>query len=185
MQNAGVLYGVLSLLGLQMLTFFGGLFIYARQKNAVDLEKRDRGVFGPMVREAAKVAADALAGVERIDVDQYKALAKKLGEAYAEIEFLKAKCAALEETCKTINNKLASREKYEKRAASREEREGEAAETRPPVGTLPEIPPGVDPLEWLKAQGLALPAGGAPAGYQQQALPLNAMPGGFGRKVIG
>jgi len=185
--SEGVLYGVLSLLGLQLLSFLGGILIYARQKSALDVEKRDRGVFGPMVKEAAKVAADALAGVERIDVDQYRSLAKKLGEAYAEIEFMKAKIAALEESIRTMNNKLASREKYEKRAERREQAEHDDTLPLPPAGRQAsgdmEIPPGVDPLEWFKAKGLAVPLEGQ--AYQQQQLPLNnQVPGKFGRKAV-
>ena len=123
----GFIFGLLSLMGVQFLTAIFGALVYARQKSALSVEQRDRGVFGPMVREAMKVAADALAGVQRIDIEQYQALARKLGEAIAEIELLKVRVASQAESIASLHNKLASREKYEKRAA----KEDEAAAGKP------------------------------------------------------
>jgi len=176
--DKGFIFGVLSLMGVQFLTAILGMLIYSRQKSALSIEQRDRGEFRPLVQKALALAADALAGVDRIDVEQYRTLAKKLGEAYADIEQLKAKIVALQESIASCHNKLASRERADRRSERHE------AQPTPPLQLEKEfeIPPGVDPLEWMKAQGLAQPLEGS-VGYQQQTIPLNSTPRGFGKQV--
>ncbi len=189
-QIAGnLIMGVISLMCAQFLAVIGGLYIYSRQRNALDIEKRDRGVFGADVAKALSAANDALAGVTRIDVDQYRALARKYAECVEEIETLKAKVRGLEESIATVNNKLASRERFEAKAAKNQPR-WEAEETVPrgapphmPAATQGdfEIPPGVDPIEFMKQAGIAQPI--APqVGYQQQALPIET--NHFGKPAI-
>jgi len=175
-----LIYGVLSIAGVQFLALIHGAIIYSRQKSAVDVEVRDRQEFRPLVQKALALAGDALAGVERVDVEQYKTLAKKLGEAHAEIEFLRAKITALEGSIASAHNKLASYAKQDKRV-EKEERAQPADNGKSDFV----IPEGVDPLEWMKAQGIAQPMGDR-VGFQQQTLPIvNNMPRGFGRKVQG
>lgn len=182
-----MIYGVISLMGAQFLALILGAIIYSRQKSALDIEKRDRGEFGGTLKtfggridEALRKASDALLGIERIDVEQYRALAKKHGEAIAEIELLKAKVVALEESVRTLNNKLSSRSRTDK---------AERAEEAQEIKTVPfvpksvkqgefEIPAGVDPAEYLKSIGLGVPLN-APPSYVQETLPLeqNQRPG--------
>jgi len=159
-----------SLLGVQFLALVLGAIIYSRQKSAADNEKRERGVFGPRVDEALRQAHDALLGVERIDVEQYKALAKKLAEAYQEIEMLKAKVLAQEESIKSLSNKVASRDRADRRAMERET--DDTPPTRPQGGA-----DGI--MEELKAQGIAVPL----FPDQQSQAPQNHSRPAFGRQL--
>jgi septal ring factor EnvC (AmiA/AmiB activator) len=183
MDNIAI-YGTLSLIGVQFLTVIFGTLIYARQKSALSVEQRDRGEFRPMVQKALALAADALAGIERIDVEQYRALAKKLGEAHGEIEMLKAQIMALKGSIESAHNKLAGYTKLEKRAAREEAEAAAPAQNVLPLRGEFEIPPGVDPIEWMKSQGLAQPLGGQVA-YQQQVMPLSPLPRSFGKQSRG
>lgn len=176
--NPAVL-AIVSLLGLQMLSLIAGALIYSRQKSALDVESRDRGTFKTLVDKAVALAGDAVAGVQRIDIDQYRALAKKLGDAYAEIEFLKAKITTLEERLTSLSNKVANSRRGEAQAQPRPQQQAAADAGN---GDF-EIPPGVDPLEFMKAHGMAQPLEGQVA-YQQQALPLNSVPRGFGKQAV-
>lgn len=160
-----------SLLGVQFLALVLGAIIYSRQKSAADNEKRERGVFGPRVDEALRQAHDALLGVERIDVEQYKALAKKLAEAYQEIEMLKAKVLAQEESIKSLSNKVASRDRADRRAVERE------TDDTPPA--RPQANSGGDIMEELKAQGIAVPL----FPDQQPQAPQNHSRPAFGRQL--
>lgn len=180
----GFIYGVLSLMGVQFLTAVMGMLIYARQKSALALEQRDRGEFRPLVQKALALAGDAIAGVDRIDVEQYKALSKKLGEAYAEIEFLKAQIVSLKGSIESAHNKLASWTKQERQAARQEMQANGHEQTALPLKGEFEIPPGVDPLEWMKTNGMAQPLEGQRA-FQQQHLPLQPIPRSFGKQVRG
>ena len=177
-------YSMLSLIGVQFLGVIFGVLIYTRQKSALGLEMRDRGEFRPVVQRALSLAADALAGVERIDVEQYRSLAKKLGEAHAEIESLKAQLIALKGSIESAHNKLAGYAKLEKRAAREEAESSVPISNALPLRNEFEIPPGVDPLEWMKSNGLAQPLQGQVA-YQQQKMPLIHTPKSFGKQVRG
>jgi len=185
-----MIYGVLSLMGVQFLAAIAGLAIYSRQKSALDIEKRDRGSFGVDVAKALSAANDALAGVTRIDVEQYRDLARKYAHVVEELETLKVKYRSLEESLAHVNQKLASREKYEKRAAQNEPRwVAQELPATPPAPHAPapapgtfEIPPGVDPIEFMKQMGVAQPL--APQmGFQQQVLPLEGNT--FGKVATG
>lgn len=169
MEGLSMIYGVISLMGAQFLALLLGAIIYSRQKSALDIEKRDRGTFGVKVDKALQQAHDALLGVERIDVEQYKALAKKLAEAYQEIEMLKVRVLAQDESIKSLSNKLASRDRADSRAAKEE--------TKAPAPAAPGLIQ-TDILEELRAQGLALPVN--PGG---QAEPPTNRPSNFGRQL--
>lgn len=168
MDNQSMIYGLISMMGAQFLALVLGAIIYSRQKSALDIEKRDRGTFGTRVDEALRRASDALLGVERIDVEQYRTLAKKLAEAYAEIEMLKAKSIAQEESIKSLSNKLASRDRADKVAAK--------DEAKPVAHQVPGVIQ-EDIMEQLRAQGLAVPL--APPVEQ----PLNNRTPNFGRQL--
>lgn len=146
-------------------------FVHARQLSALDLEKRDRGTFGTKVSEALRAANDALMGVEKIDKELYQALARKHALLLQEVEDLKVKNSALEESLKSLANKLASRERAD-RAAQR------AQQPPPDEGGIQPIQPGQDPLEYLKATGQAVPLND-----HQRPLPPNVST--FGKVVKG
>lgn len=168
MDGSSMIYGVISMMGAQFLAVLLGAIIYSRQKSALDIEKRDRGIFGSKVDKALQQAHDALLGVERIDVEQYKELSKKLALAYQEIEMLKAQVIAQAESIKSLSNKLASRDRADTRAAKSE---------TPKEETLPKGYIQSDILDELRAQGLALPV--APQGQE----PSTSRPNNFGRHL--
>ena len=168
MEVSSMIYGVISLMGAQFLALLLGVIIYTRQKSALDIEKRDRGVFGTRVDKALQLASDALLGVERIDIEQYKALAKKLADALAEIEILKVRIIAQDESIKSLSNKLASRDRADARAAKTDT----PKEDPPQKGYIQ-----TDILDELRAQGLALPI--APQGQE----PSIGRPNNFGRHL--
>lgn len=175
--DGSVVYGVVSLMGAQVLAVVLGAIIYSRQKSALDIEKRDRGTFGAKVDKALQQAHDALLGVERIDVEQYRALAKKLADAYQEIEMLKARVLAQDESIKSLSNKLASRERADRRAAVTHPAPDDD-EVEPGQSTAKKSPQ-AQTLEALAAQGIAVPLF-----PEQNHAPQNHRPPGFG-KVIG
>lgn len=178
----GFIYGVLSLMGVQFLTAIFGVAIYTRQKSALSLEQRDRGEFRPLVQQALALAGDAIAGVDRIDVEQYKVVSRKLGEALAEIELLKAQIVSLKGSIESAHNKLANFSRNERNERNRDTApRGNTDDTVTIPGQF-EIPPGVDPIEWMKENGFAKPVGGQVA-FQQQVMPLNSVPRGFGKQV--
>jgi len=155
MDNPSMIYAMISLFGVQFLAVLLGAIIYSRQKSALDIEKRDRGTFGTRVDKALQAAQDALLGVERIDIEQYRALAKKLADAIAETEMLKAKVLALEESIKSLSNKVASRDRADARAAAKgnrdEEYEREAMAATGGMSRQEML------LEDLKERGVAVP----------------------------
>lgn len=170
--SASMIYGVISLMGAQFLAVVFGVIVYIRQQATADGEKRERGILGPRVDEALRKASDALLGVERIDVEQYRALAKKLAEAYGEIEMLKARVLAQEESIKSLSNKLASRDRADKRADKSEEGVPSAKAEKGVIQA--------DILEELRAQGLAVPLANVDGAPQ-----TNHRPPGFGRSLKG
>jgi hypothetical protein len=174
------LYGTLSLLGVQFLAVIFGVLIYSRQKSAMGLEMRDRGIFKATVDRAMAFAQDAVDGVKRIDLEQYQTLARKLGEAHAEIVGLKAEIQSLRESILSCHNKLAARTRAENKVLA----ESIPSTKIPDKGDI-EIPEGADPLEWMKANGVAMPMEGR-VGFQQQTIPgMNGLPKGFGRRLGG
>lgn len=173
-----MIYGVISLMGAQFLALLLGVIIYTRQKSALDIEKHDRGTFGVRVDKALAAASDALLGVQRIDLEQYQALAKKHAQAVEEIELLKARVLSLEESVKSLSNKLASRSRVDKREAEEEAAASARAANMAPFphpksvkeGEF-EIPAGVDPADYLRSIGVGLPLNGPPS-YVQETMPL-------------
>jgi len=170
--------GQIALLGLQLVVLIVGAVIYSLQHGMYGLEKRDRGMFGDRVAEALRQASAALRGAEMIEVEHYKALATKYAALLTEVEQLRVQIHSCNESVSSLSNKLASRQRADA-AADRRAMERETAAVKRPLDSQ-EIPSGVDPLEWMKANGLA-----APLAYQQTEMPLAQpkQPSGFGRKV--
>lgn len=166
--------GQIALLFVQLIALVITFFVHARQLSALDIEKRDRGTFGARVSEALRLATDALTGVEKIDKEKYDKLAKKHVDSLAEIEELKLKILRLEESVKSLANKLASRERADRNAFRQPETQPENPEVAPKID-------GPHDLEWLKAQGIAVPL--ASAQQQPQTLPPNSV--AFGKTVRG
>jgi hypothetical protein len=117
---------------LQIVALVFQAVLYARGKNAVDLEKRDRGTFGGLVDNAVRIAEDAMRTADRIDVEKYRALASLVEQQATTIATLRAQVVALEESVASLSNKLASRERADRSAERR------AAAT---VAPLPEALP--------------------------------------------
>lgn len=147
--------------------------IYGRQRSALDLEKRDRSVFGPIVSQAAADAAAAKRVAEEVETEHYRRLAALFAAQASEHEACKAKLRALEESVASLSNKLASREKIEQRAAKR----AEAAAAAPAQDEAGAAAPGAEDMDTLlRTHGI--PMGQpppAPAGYQR--------PPAFGRRT--
>lgn len=101
--------------------------LYARGKNAVELEKRDRGMLAPQVADALRTAQEAMRAADRIDTEKYRALASLVEQQAMEISRLKAELAAAAESIASLSNKLASRERADRAAERR------AATTLPPL----------------------------------------------------
>lgn len=104
---------------LQIVALVVQAVLYARGKNAVDLEKRDRGMFAPQVADALRMAEDAMRAADRIDQEKYRALASLVEQQAVEIARLKAELAAATESIHSLSNKLASRERADRAAERR------------------------------------------------------------------
>jgi len=169
--------GQIALIVVQIVMLVITFYVQSRQMSAVDIEKRDRNTFGANVSEALRVAQAALRGVELIEVEHYKALASKHAKLLQDVEDLKCQIMSLEESVKSLSNKLASRQRADfaemKRAQAME---GE--DLNPPVNPI-KTHKGEYNLEQLKALGLAVPLNG-----QMNQQPINnAVP--FGKSGRG
>lgn len=115
----------------QIVLFVVQAIIYSRQKSALDVEKRDRAVFGPQVTHALEVAQAAKRDVETIELSHYKKLAALFEAQSTELANAKAQIRALEETVTSLSNKLASRERADAKAAKRAAQADDAEEPEP------------------------------------------------------
>lgn len=152
--------GQIALIIVQVVMLFITFYVQSRQMSAVDIEKRDRGNFGANVSEALRVAQAALRGVELIEVEHYRALASKHAKLLQDVEDLKCQVLSLEESVKSLSNKLASRQRADM-AEMRRAVQIEETEINPPVGKVG-THKGEYNLEELKAMGLAVPLNTAP-----------------------
>lgn len=109
--------------------------LYSRQKSALDVEKRDRGQFGPQVQQALSVAEAAKHEIGKLEVEHYKRLAALVSALTAEHEACKQKVLALEESVASLSNKLASRDRADAAAAKRK-----AAAAMPAEEGAPQLP---------------------------------------------
>lgn len=168
--------GQIALIIAQTVVLIVGSIIYSLQHGLYSGEKRDRGNFGETVRNAVDIAKRAASSVDMLDTEKYERLARKYVQLLEEHEALKVRVAAMEESIKSLSNKLASRQRSDTLAARRES----AAPAPAPAdaGDI-QIPPGVDPIAWLAQHGFAQPLGNQVA-HQQQELPINAIPANFG-----
>lgn len=171
-------FGQIALIIIQIIMLIITFFVHSRQLSAVDIEKRDRGDFGAKVAEALRVAQAALRGVELIEVEHYKALAAKHAKLLQDVEDLKCQILSLEESVKSLANKLASRQRADNAEFRRMSSFQPDEEINPPVSRPPK---GEVDLEWLKAQGVAVPLSTAP--QQPQNPPPNSA--AFGKMVRG
>lgn len=110
---------ILLLIG-QGLVALASAIIYGRQKSAVDIEKRDRGVFGATVTDALRHAQSAERLAQELRLQNYETLRQKFEELYLENAQLKAKVLTLEESVASLSNKLASRDRADRQAARKE-----------------------------------------------------------------
>lgn len=148
--------------------------LYARQKNAVDVERRDRGVFGPRVDYAVLTAEAAKREAENIDGEKYRALASIVQQQAVEIADLKAKIRSLEESVQSMSNKLASRERADRSAERRAAQVSPPAPLEAPPDQQATAPGGVDAATLAALGAIPLRADAAPAAAPR---------GSFGRKA--
>lgn len=125
----------------QLVILIVNAILYSRQKSALDVEKRDRGVFHPLVQQAVADASAAKQGTERIEVDHYKRLHAILASVTTEHETDRAKLRAMEESVASLSNKLASRDRADTAAMKRAAKvAAESDEVVVPVGAgAPEL----------------------------------------------
>ena len=110
----------------QGLVALASALIYSRQKSAVDIEKRDRGAFGLTVTDALRHAQEAERVARELRLDNYEVLRQKFEALYLENAQLKAKVLTLEESVASLSNKLASRDRADRRAARDEANQAQA-----------------------------------------------------------
>lgn len=152
--------------------------IYALQKSALNIEKRDRGMFAPQVTEALRVAAEARQEVNALNTQKYESVRNDLLDCCKENAKLKAQVSGLEESIHALSNKLASRDRADAMAIRRATKAPSFAadpEEDEPTATTP----APRNLQEAIAAGVAIPL----AGVQQPAQPQTPIPPGFGRRV--
>jgi len=154
--------------------------IYALQKSALNVEKRDRGMFAPQVTEALRVSTEAKQIVEALNTQKYESVRNDLLECCKENAKLSAKCNGLEESIANLSNKLASRDRADamamRRAAARGHKLEDDEETPAPAAPTPTAP---RTLEEAIAAGIALPLHPPPA----PEAAANQIPFGFGKRA--
>lgn len=170
-----MIYGVISLLVAQLVIAALCAVAYLRQKNAYDVDKRDREGFGAKLEVVYGKVGDVQRAVETIELSHYKALAAKYDIAMQDISRLEKQVAGLKETVEALSNKLASRDRADRAAAARERPAKPAPEDSAPSAGAAE--PSVDEL--IRAHGIPLrppvngtaPAGVIPADFGRSAKP--------------
>lgn len=142
----------------QLVVLVVNAIIYARQKSAVDVEKRDRGAFLPLVQEAERVARTASASIQALTFEHYEALRAKYEALLLHTKDLEVQIATLKESVASLTNKLTSRDRAD---AARERRAAEREALRAPAPAQPQADDGAaetgDSLADLIASGAAIP----------------------------
>lgn len=151
--------------------------IYALQKSALNVEKRDRGVFAPQVTEALRVAAEARQEVYALNTQKYESVRNDLLDCCKENAKLKAQISGLEESIHALSNKLASRDRADAMAIRRAK--AATFEPDPEDEQAPTPPTAPRNLQEAIAAGVAVPLGG-PQPAAPQSTPV---PPGFGRRI--
>jgi len=149
----------------QLTVFILSALIYGRQKSALDLEKRDRGIFGIDVKAAVQAASEAKRTVDMVEVDHYRKLATLFTCLTTEHEGCKAKIAALEESVSSLSNKLASRDRADKAVAKRTTAQSEKENE----GLVPTVAGASDLDSILRAHGVPM----APVTASPEARPAS------------
>lgn len=165
--------GQIAMALVQMLVLMVNGFLYARQKSAIDVEKRDRGAFGVDVEYTKHLAIelrDTVMAIKTKSYDELKAICEDLLRENAK---LRAQVMSHEESIKTLNNKLASRQRTETRRAK---------ESEPDPDDAPEDNGQKPSMEELARRGIAVPLfATAPQTPPPQAPPART----FGRAAKG
>jgi len=165
--------GQIAMALVQMLVLMINGFLYARQKSAIDVEKRDRGAFGVDVEFAKNLSMTLRDTVQALKTKSYDELKEICEDLLRDNAKLRAQVMSHEESIKTLNNKLASRQRTETKLAKKVEQEEE----------LPEDENGQQPsMEELARRGIAVPLfASAPQTPPPQAPPART----FGRAAKG
>lgn len=152
----------------QLVILVVNAILYSRQKSALDVEKRDRGAFHPLIQQAVADATAARRGTEQIEVDHYKRLHALLSSIATEHEADRAKLRAMEESVSSLSNKLASRDRADAAAAKRAAK----AVVETDDGVVPPMAGASDLDSLLRAHGVPM----APVTASPEARPV-----GFGK----
>lgn len=162
----------------QILVFLVNALIYARQKSALDVEKRDRGVFGTKVSDVERVARDASSAISSLTFTHYESLRQTVEALSHRVRELESENLSLKESVASLSNKLASRDRADSSKINRAIKE--ALTSTSPVGEevddAPRVP-GKDPLADLIASGQAIPLG-------PQSGPAEKPVNHFGRSAV-
>jgi len=164
-------YDALWLVIAQLMVFVGNALLYGRQKSALDIEKRDRGLASVGVAEALRKASEASTMVDGLRFDNYELLRQKFEAQSLEIASLKAQILTLQESVKSLANKLASRDRSDKKLAAIEAEEDHP--TPAPKG-------GKESLEDLARRGVVVPLF-----TDQEPVQADTKPKSFGRAAKG
>lgn len=149
-----------ALIAAQVVVFCIGCVMYVLQHSLHGRTNHVTTTFSDRIGEALRMAQQALQGVEMIDVEHYKTLARKHAELLTEVEALKVKVASLTESVESLSHKLASRARAD---AAIVRRAGIKAQNQA------EDEPN-DSLEDLIKSGVAVPLSGQVPPTQQMPL---------------
>jgi len=144
-------YGSISLVFLQIVVVIANAVVYVRQKGQGDAGKHDIESFRSVVNSAFSMATEAKQDVKLINAEQYEVVANKCKELMIELQDAKARIKCLQETVDSLSNKLASRERADKKATKGKDIEEEEVTQVPGQVTL----------EDLIRSGQALPLNGS------------------------
>jgi len=137
-----MLHAEICLVFIMVVTIIVGLFAASRLMNAAALCQRDVAAVKLEVGEANAAAARALNTAEALKLEHYETLRQKILDVETLALSAKAAAASLDESLSTVNNKLASRVREEKKAIKGKPPEPEQLEIDSP---LPEFFP-MDPV---------------------------------------
>lgn len=151
----------------QILVVIGNAYLLARQKNRSEVEKRDVEGFRIDLGLVRQLAEAAKQDAHDLNVQKYEAIRAKCDEVLLELKDCRLSNQVLRETVTSLSNKLASREKVEKRNASK------AEEPEPPEEEvqLPPVPGGMTAAQLAQLGGIPLqaPSPAAPAASARMA----------------
>lgn len=113
-----MVYGLISLLILQMVLLGAGAFVFTRQLNIRDVDKHDRVSWEIKLNAAVSTADSAKAKIEMIEVSHFNALRSKFEAQNLEIAELLKEVTSLRNEVVQLRTTIASRSRAERREAT-------------------------------------------------------------------